>query len=320
MLGTLGRVEEVADRIMASKPIAAVSRRLTSGRLRILAYHQVDRPETFAHQMEVLLKWFRPVSAFEVLEALRGQRELPRRSVWVTFDDGDPSVVENGAPILAALGIPSTMFVCPGVVDSRRPFWWETVAQALDQGAVAELGGHTFDKGRLDELLGHLKRLPDADRRRLVDDLEQRLVALTGRAYERRQVSSSQLRRFLASGGSLGNHTWDHPRLDRCPPETQRSQIIEAHRWLEDFLSSPPVLFAYPDGAAGPDTEAPLVELGYQAALRFDHRLASHRQTSLRLSRLRVNDSTSPARFAAILSGVHPMLHGLRARFRGRER
>ncbi|MGH9053442.1 MAG: polysaccharide deacetylase family protein [Acidimicrobiia bacterium] len=310
----------MADRIMASRPLAAVSRRLTSERLRILAYHQVDRPENFAYQMEVLLRWFRPVSAWEVLAARRGERELPRRSVWVTFDDGDPSVVENAAPILAGLGIPSTMFVCPSVVDSRRPFWWETVGRALDQGEVAALEGKAFGKGRLDELVGHLKRLPDADRRRLVDDLEQRLAALAGRAYERRQVSSSQLRGYLASGGSLGNHTWDHPCLDRCPPEVQRSQIIEAHRWLEDFLSSPPVLFAYPNGAASREAQAVLVELGYQAALRFDHRLASTRQPALRLSRLRVNDSTSPARFAAILSGVHPMLHGLRARFRGRER
>jgi hypothetical protein len=55
-----------------------------------------------------------------------------------------------------------------------------------------------------------------------------------------------------------------------------------------------------------------LSNLCYSAAFLFDHRHARPGSHALRISRLRVNSTTSIDRFAAILSGLHPAVHKAR--------
>ncbi|MDP8957614.1 MAG: polysaccharide deacetylase family protein [Actinomycetota bacterium] len=314
MASSLSRLTRGIDGVLGSEAIGAVGRLTTAGSLRVLAYHQVDDAASFRWQMRYLRERFVPVSSALVLQALQGEANLPARAAWVTFDDADPSVVEQGLPILSDMDVPSSMFVCPGLVDSHQPFWWETVEHALQAGVAASVQGRSFGRQNLLGLLGVLKGLGDAQRREVVGDLERRALDLRGRPYRRRQITTEQLDRYLASGATLGNHTWDHPCLDRCDPHAQRQQIEQAHAWLEGYLGEPPLIFAYPNGNHSLQSESILNELGYQVGLLFDHRLGSLSQNPLRISRLRVNASTAPRRFAAILSGAHPAVHQLRRR------
>ena len=41
-----------------------------------------------------------------------------------------------------------------------------------------------------------------------------------------------QLRAWVAAGYELGDHTWDHPCLDRADEREQHRQIMDAHTWL----------------------------------------------------------------------------------------
>jgi hypothetical protein len=94
--------------------------------------------------------------------------------------------------------------------------------------------------------------------------------------------------------------------------DVQRAQIVRANEWLAARFPDAPHMFAYPNGNRTSVAEEVLAELGYTMGVLFDHRLARGRSTPLGISRLRVNDHTTPARFAAILAGVHPALHALR--------
>ena len=85
----------------------------------------------FRQKMELLVKWFSPLSVDEVERAIK-DREIQKGSCWVTFDDRDHSVVRNALPILVDMGIPATLFVCPRVMDSSEPFWWEIVNAATE--------------------------------------------------------------------------------------------------------------------------------------------------------------------------------------------
>lgn len=279
------RIKELADRVMGSAPVRAGALATTRGRLRVLGAHGVERPDVLDAQLAWVRRHLQPVGLAEVLDAIDGTRALPPRAVWVTFDDGDPSVVEAGLPVLARHRIRPTMFVCPGVLDTDRPLWW----QALDD----------------EREIARLKRLPDAERRAA--------VAASGNAERpRRQLTTDALRAF-AEHGDVGNHTWDHPMLDACDEEEQRRQVHDAHVWLSDALGSPPVAFAYPNGTTAPGARAELVALGYRVAVLHDHRIATLNEP-LGVSRLRAGDHLSPARFAAVAAGVHPLVHALRTR------
>jgi peptidoglycan/xylan/chitin deacetylase (PgdA/CDA1 family) len=114
------------------------------------------------------------------------------------------------------------------------------------------------------------------------------------------------LLRWRELGHFVGNHTWDHPCLDRCEPWEQREQILKGHSWLKTVGLLAHEVFAYPNGDWTPVAEGMLEELGYEVAVLFDHKLASLPGHPLRLSRLRLDASAPAERFRAIISGAHP--------------
>src|SRR5438477_4699987 len=70
------------------------------------------RVAQFKKDLDVLLKFFHPLSLQDFMLSLKGQRSLPRNAFLLTFDDGLKECHEVIAPILRQKGIPATFFVC----------------------------------------------------------------------------------------------------------------------------------------------------------------------------------------------------------------
>ena len=159
----------IVNKAVASPTAVAVGRMFTVGRLRVLAFHGIDDEEVFSHQMEWLDATFSVVSP-----SVLGRQGLPTDAVVVTFDDGDPTVVHKGLPVLAALGIEAVAFVCPSVVDSQQPLWW----QLLAIGAQHDL---TLADGRpVDAVLtAGLKAVSDAERLSVIREVSNTLDQLS---------------------------------------------------------------------------------------------------------------------------------------------
>ena len=85
----------------------------------ILYYHAVytEEKETFARQMDDLLRWTKPIALNEI-DVLK----TSGRYCAVTFDDGFVCVQENALPVLAKRKIPATIFV-PSACLGQRPPW-----------------------------------------------------------------------------------------------------------------------------------------------------------------------------------------------------
>jgi peptidoglycan/xylan/chitin deacetylase (PgdA/CDA1 family) len=141
----------------------------------VLCYHAVaeGEPQRLAVGREVLesqlrsllRRGYRPVRAVDAVEG-RG------RLLHVTFDDAYRSVVET-LPLLAALGVPATIFACSGYARDGRPFDVPELSDdaAADPNAFAtmdwaalraaasdavEVGSHTVSHP-------HLPQLSDAE-------------------------------------------------------------------------------------------------------------------------------------------------------------
>lgn len=280
------------DRALGHRMVARLAAITLKAPLRVLAYHAILDQDGFEAQMEHLVERYHPISSEQVVRWLDGGSLAPG-AVWVTFDDGDPTVVENGLPILSRLGIPATMFICPGVIDTDRPYWWDII----DQISSAEVA--------------RLKAVPNVERVARTEEVANQLREVHGVDVSRRQLTSEQLQSWLEAGGDVGNHTWDHPMMDRCDPDEQERQIRTAHDWIMDRVRPAQLLYAYPNGNAVAHSDSVLAELGYDLSLMFDHRIASVR-TRTRLSRLRTNADGDLTRFRAIVSGMHPTVHRLR--------
>jgi peptidoglycan/xylan/chitin deacetylase (PgdA/CDA1 family) len=297
-----GGAHPLARAIVRSALLADVMDRRLAGVLRVLTFHTVPDRRAFAAQMAWLADHYAPIGQDSVIAALAGA-PLPRRAVWVTFDDGDPSVVINGLPALRATGIPATMFVCPGLIESGEPTWWSRVARA-DLATLRERIDARFET--VDDAVAHLKTVPDAARREVVAGLPA--------APAQRQLSEAELERWLDAGCHLGNHSWDHPMLDQCPDEDQRRQVALADDWLRARVPGWVPVFAYPNGNWSRATADELADRGYAMAVLHDHRPARSLGDRFRISRFETRAGDDIARFRGVVSGLQPALAAAQVR------
>lgn len=164
--------------------------------LLVLCYHAVSQtwpaalsvtPDAFGRQLRMLERAGYTGSTFT-----RAVTERPAaRTVVVTFDDAFRSVLELGAPILAELGWPGTVFapsdhvsagvpmVWPGIdhwagtehEDELRPLSWDELRLLNDSGW--EVGSHTCTHPKLTEVEdAQLQRELSASRATIEEQLQ----------------------------------------------------------------------------------------------------------------------------------------------------
>jgi len=287
---------DTLDRLLARSPAQWAFHRRAGERLVVLAYHAIDDPARFAAQLDHLVGAASPLPLDVVVDAVHGRRALPDRAVLITFDDGARSVYDEALPLLQERGLPGAAFVVTGLLDTDEPDWWtEVEALAASEGAA---------------LVRRLKQVPDDERLATIADLRRVASSPAPRVAHLRR---SELRALELAGIAVGNHSHTHPCLPRCRDEKIRSEVADAHAALVDALGHAPTAFAYPNGDCDARTRVAVDACGYQIAFLFDHRLSPAVPTDrLRVSRLRVDSTTSLDRLSTIVSGLHPAMHRLR--------
>jgi len=132
---------------------------------------------SFAAQLGSLLdRGWRPLRLVEYLAGEVG----PRRFL-VTFDDGYRSVHDVALPLLLALGVPATVFVCAGMLGGTSRWMAEMASEALvtaDQTAALHAAGLDIGLHGLDHTL--LAGLPATQLRRQTGHAARLLAEVTG--------------------------------------------------------------------------------------------------------------------------------------------
>lgn len=107
-------------------------------RVMILCYHSITRQpasaakssrdihklhlsdDVFAAQLDYLRRYYRVITLHEYVEAQREGRNLPARSIVLTFDDAFRNFLTVAAPLLSARSLPATVFIITDKADARR--------------------------------------------------------------------------------------------------------------------------------------------------------------------------------------------------------
>ena len=103
----------------------------------------------FEQQIYYLVsRGYHTVSLSDVHEWQMGRRDLPAKSIVLTFDDGDESVYELVYPVLKRYGLRATLFV----VTSRVGTHWNGIQcldwdrlRAMQRSGVFDIESHTHD-------------------------------------------------------------------------------------------------------------------------------------------------------------------------------
>src|SRR5438132_9371928 len=109
-------------------------------RFQILAYHKVSpdphpffepvHPALFEQQMQFLSRCYRVMPLLEIVKR-NVCGDVPDRAVAITFDDGYRDNYEYAFPILKKFGLPATIFVATGAIDTGEPLWHDRIFDAF---------------------------------------------------------------------------------------------------------------------------------------------------------------------------------------------
>jgi poly-beta-1,6-N-acetyl-D-glucosamine N-deacetylase len=246
----------------------------------IICYH-APSAELFAIHVGLLKCIYNlvPLSVYVAARQKGDFSTLPPKALVITLDDGYRS---NYAlkDVLEKYEIPVTIFLCSGLIDTQRRFWFlhESTSTIVQQ----------------------LKTMPDEARLAILRDTN---FEETQEFDERQTLALSELAE-LKNKVDFQSHTVFHPILPHCSLERAEAEIAQSRIDLQKMLGNEVYAFAYPNGAYS-ERELRLVEeAGYRCALTLDRGFNTARTSLFRLRRICIPDNADRHELLVKASGL----------------
>jgi len=279
--------------------------------------HGIMHPEPkFEAQMRLIAARFTPITLDDVAAYLRGETDIPRRAVAVTFDDGFRDNYEYAVPILDRYGIKATFYVTVRSIEGPPP-WFCRLSRAMQETGkpdwVAPTGGRTFPLGsaeqRLEAFFAAVRPggvLSDAEQEEYVRAVERQLEVEPLGPEDGLMMDWPQVAALKDGGHIVGSHTMTHPNLAHVGAEQARWEITESKRALEERLAAPVVHFSYPSPTLQPHYNEQTVSMteqaGYRTAVTSDAGPMRRGQNPLSIRRIVVPQDPEALRWALEVS------------------
>jgi peptidoglycan/xylan/chitin deacetylase (PgdA/CDA1 family) len=258
----------------------------------------------FRDQMEYLAQHFRLVSLDQL-----ASRVLPcnghRCSVAITFDDGYRDNFVHAFPILRKMGIPATIFLTTGYIESGQLPWYDQVRLAFKLTAESRfsmpLGGATNEAldteadrlQTMENVLAWLRNVGDSDRLGWLPELFRSLRVPSDLNLPGTMLAWNEIRQMSKAGISFGAHTVTHPVLGGLPLSRLNDEILGSKKTVEDRLQVPVRHFAYPFGKPadfGCDAKSIVQAAGFQTAVTTISGVNGPEQDLLELKRFNLKE------------------------------
>jgi peptidoglycan/xylan/chitin deacetylase (PgdA/CDA1 family) len=343
-----------AERTLAAELIRR-GHRARGPRVHVFGYHRVvpDVPaaartcigplcvstRAFAAHLDHLARRYVVWPLDDALDLLEGTRPAPARDVAViTFDDGYRDVLLHAAPILAARGLPATVYATTSALSYATPMPHDRLfglVRRARQARVRLLGHAVSDElqwplaradqaledgdaiGATDALLGalpmhHLQQLCAVLSERFGEPDPEELAPL---------LEWDDLEELADLGFEIGAHGATHTHLPLEDDETLIEELAGPRAEIARRLGIPPSTFSYPAGRYDERTISATRAAGYRAALTTEDRRNHPGDDPFRLGRkilceehgIGVGGRAVPAILAAQLDGLFSTLGLTRA-------
>ncbi|MCS7037485.1 MAG: polysaccharide deacetylase family protein [Saprospiraceae bacterium] len=256
-------------------------------RVTLVMFHDIA-PDYAERAFAFLKRAYNVIALDDYLEARRkgDSRALPPRALVITLDDGHARNREL-LPILEKLNLPVTIFLCAGIVGTRRHFW--------------------FKYRHPDVNIGHLKTVSNAER----------LAALARagfdplREWEQPQALDRQDIEQMRSRVNFQSHTSLHPCLPHCTDEEAWAEIAGSRQTLEQDYGLRVNALAFPNGDYNARDLALVRRAGYACAITVDFGCNTLHTDPYRLRRLSIDDTDNEDAVCVKASGLWTFLLAL---------
>ncbi len=200
-------------------------------------------PEEFEQQLDVYLKYFKPVD----LDYLVQNPNSKEKIFHLSFDDGLRECAEIVAPILLKKGIPATFFINSAFVDNQELFHRYKASLILD-----ELKKHPCSQVESFLLQNGLNRenilQATYSKRDILDEAAEQLelhFALYLKKH-RPYLSTKEVKELHRKGFTIGGHSHKHPEFWRISEKKQLKQVRKSMKWVNENINPKIKAFAFP--------------------------------------------------------------------------
>ncbi|MBL7797358.1 MAG: polysaccharide deacetylase family protein [Saprospiraceae bacterium] len=253
-------------------------------RVTIAMFHDIEA-EHAEQVFGYLAKKFNVISLDDYLAARQSgdASRLPDKALIITLDDGH---IRNRTllPVLEKLNLPATIFLCAGIVDTRRHYWFKYKHPEIDTQALKLVPNHV----RL-ETLARVGFTPE-------------------REFDSPQAMSKAQIQEMASRVNFQSHTTFHPCLHTCTEAEAREEVFGSKKILEQDFGLRINALAYPNGDYCERDIELIKQAGYDCAIAVDFGYNTLKTPAYRLKRLSVDDTDNVDAVCVKVSGLWTVL------------
>jgi peptidoglycan/xylan/chitin deacetylase (PgdA/CDA1 family) len=236
-------------------------------------------PAMFERQMAFLRERRRVAPLAQVVEQIAAGESPPAGTVCITFDDGYLDNLTTAATILERYGLPATLFLATGHMESGEAPWADTLYRLLERrgtdrlalpciGLDANLATPSARSVARARLHATLLEADSETRVRLLEELRAQL-APTEAPPPRLMMTWNEVRELCRRypGIAIGGHTRDHIDLRTHRGATARRQIEACAQDLRRELGIMPEHFSFPYSRWCAETRDLVIACGWKSAV-----------------------------------------------------
>jgi len=206
-------------------------------------------------QLRYLARHFRIVPLESVMNRF-GNPGASSNEIVLTFDDGLRNNLTVVYPILRALCVPATFFVCPGLIGSGKWLWNHEVRSRLKTLPQQGLRDLTWQlqapSDSVEEIVEWMKTLDLPKRQQAEEAVHLTTPSFNPTDAQREaydMMTWEDLRSLDPGLITIGSHTLSHPILPRLTPDELEFELRESRHLLEQRLNRAVEFFCYPNGS-----------------------------------------------------------------------
>ena len=285
------------------------------------------------NHLTFIARHYRVLGLSEIVKTLTNGGRLPRKAVFITFDDGYGGNYDVAFPLLRDLGLPATFFIPTFYVESRLPLLYDVLDAAVKYTqkrrakipleSTTEMLDLEHDEARYrsaTRLHGIFRMMSFDQQHDFLNDLVYELgftssdqVPLLGPHVL--PVTWAQVRQMADSGMEIGSHTHHHIILGRVGSALAQEELSVSKQILETSLDQPCTLFCYPNGHYPEDgndaTNRFVKKAGYACATYMDAGITTEDTDPYFIRRYSMGMYSSMTALRINLSGATPRIKSL---------
>lgn len=290
----------------------------------VLVYHRVNRltksgfrptqyisieTNCFKAHLRLLKQYFSVIPLKKVVDCLQNSIELPQHFVVITFDDGYEDNYTDAYPLLQKYGLPASIFLTAGLVDSEDLLWHDQLEVLLSYTPCRYLSIKSEDGIRnlplrtigekwyaYEYLTRRCLRISPSNRREFLEQLEESLkVSISEEMKKHYKLLNWDQVRTISSSGlvDFGSHTMNHHLVTSLDEKNRDYELGKSQKLIMRETGNKTTLFSYPNGNFDEKAMMHLRAHGYLGACTAERKLLNYYCDSLAIPRVGVSGESA---------------------------